>query len=96
METTTCTITAKYYQIGKINTNITLTNVPEEIAYSVAVELSLAFRDITVINDDTGELIFTLYTSSDWFKEYLTAVEAMKSTNDIIRDFNKRNNNEEE
>ena len=37
-----------------------------------------AFRDITICNDDTGEVMYNHYVSDEWWKPMLTVAEAME------------------
>lgn len=42
--------------------------VPGDKAKGLAILLTKAFRNVEVTNNETGEVMFTNYVSSDWFE----------------------------
>lgn len=54
---------------GKFTINFEMLNCPLNYIGDIVVELSKGFRDIEVINSQTGEVAMSLYYSDDMFQE---------------------------
>jgi hypothetical protein len=85
MENNVFTLKAQTYD--KDNLTISYERIKSlTVAMAAAVELSLAFRDVTVTDDTTGEVMYHTYYSTDCFISYLTPGEAITSICDLLKE----------
>jgi hypothetical protein len=54
---------------GKFTINFEMPNCPLNYVGDITAELSKGFRDIEVINNETGEVAMSIYFSDDMFEE---------------------------
>lgn len=54
---------------GKFNIDFEMHSCPMNYVGDIVAELSKGFRDIDVINNETGEVAISIYFSDDMFEE---------------------------
>jgi hypothetical protein len=54
---------------GKFTINFEMPNCPLNYVGDITAELSKGFRDIEVINNETGEVAMSIYFSDEMFEE---------------------------
>lgn len=54
------------------------------VAYTVAVNLARAFRQVDVLNQETGEVMYSIYFSDEFFRPSLTEYEAMEMVDSLF------------
>jgi hypothetical protein len=54
---------------GKFTINFEMPNCPLNYVGDITGELSKGFRDIEVVNSETGEIAMSIYFSDDMFQE---------------------------
>lgn len=84
---TTYTITAR--SGDAISTRIRISDAPIRVLYYKACLLQ-AFRNIEIINDETGEVMFTHYESSDLFIASKEIGEVVAEVQALYRNFHNR------
>lgn len=82
MSTPTYTVTAE----NRCNPYITYTiqNLTEKQARFAIKNLWTAFRSIEVVNEETGEVVFSHYEGDEFFQPSETEVEAIAKVNAIF------------
>lgn len=66
---------------GAVQVNVEISSISWEKAYLVIGYGNLAFRDITVVDSETGEVVYNRYVSSHVFE----AEEMVENVLDAIR-----------
>jgi len=72
-------------EIGKIRIEAVLTVSETQLAF-VINKAHEAFRQIEVVNNETGELVVSSYTSLDWFSPMSTEGEVLNEIQQIMED----------
>jgi hypothetical protein len=72
-------------EIGKINIEVVLTVSKTQLAF-VINKAQEGFRQIEVVDNETGELVFSSYTSPDWFLPKSTEGEVLDEIQQIMED----------
>lgn len=70
-------------EVGKIKIEVVLKASETQLAF-VAAKAQEAFRQIEITNNETGELVFSSYTSSDWFSPMSTEGEVLDEIQQIL------------
>ena len=70
-------------EVGKIKIEVVLKASETQLAF-VANKAREAFRQIEITNDETGELVFSSYTSPDWFSPMSTEGEVLDEIQQIL------------
>jgi len=84
---TTYTITAR--SGDAISTKVKISDAPIRVLYYKACLLQ-AFRNIEIINDETGEVMFTHYESGDLFVASKEIGEVVAEVHELYRNFHNR------
>ena len=69
-------------EIGKIKIEAVLKVSETQLAFVVS-KAQEAFRQIEVVDSETGELVFSSYTSPDWFSPMSTEGEVLDAIQQI-------------
>lgn len=59
-------------------------DMTKAVAYTVAVNLARAFRQVDVLNQETGEVMHSIYFSDEFFRPSLTEYEAMEMVDTLF------------
>ena len=70
-------------EVGKIKIEVVLNATETQLAF-VANKAREAFRQIEITNNETGELVFSSYTSPDWFSPMSTEGEVLDEIQQIL------------
>lgn len=70
-------------EVGKIKIEVVLKASETQLGF-VAAKAQEAFRQIEITNDETGELVFSSYTSPDWFSPMSTEGEVLNKIQQIL------------
>lgn len=70
---------------GEFNIVIDLNNIPQEKIGEVVNVLSLGFREIEVINSETGEVALTHYVGYDFFEAEMTEGDAIEAAKSLLK-----------
>lgn len=71
---------------GAIKVNIEISSVSWEKAYLIIGYGNLAFRDIAVVDSETGEVAYNRYVSSHIFEAEDTIENALDAIRQIVED----------
>lgn len=82
MSTPTYTVTAQ----NCCNPYITycIKNLTKKAAYFATQNLCAAFRSIEVVNEETGEVVYSHYEGDEFFQPSATVVEAIARVNAVF------------
>lgn len=70
-------------EVGKIKIEVVLKATETQLAFIIQ-KAHEAFRLIEVVNGETGELVFSSYTSPDWFSPMSTEGEVLDEIQQIL------------
>ena len=70
-------------EVGKIKIEVVLKASETQLTF-IANKAREAFRQIEITNDETGELVFSSYTSPDWFSPMSTEGEVLDEIQQIL------------
>ena len=66
------------------NVSATFRNVPDYKVEACVSVLESAFRDIEVVDEETGEVIYNKYVGADWFVAETTVGEVIDEINKYL------------
>jgi hypothetical protein len=66
------------------NVSATFRNVPNYKVEPCVSVLETAFRDIEVVDEETGEVVYSKYVGGDWFEAEASVGEVIDEINDYL------------
>lgn len=66
------------------NVSATFRNVPDHKVEACVSVLESAFRDIEVVDEETGEVVYNKYVGADWFVAETTVGEVIDEINEYL------------